>query len=519
MFFFTIAIVIVITIAGGLLKLCRRLFVAPRSFVFKGKQPRDNTFTQAGSKKPSVLLPGKPIPSKSLFSLLLPMLNSQGMQKAVIDAHRELGTMHMSAGVTGCPVMAVADVDSARKIMISSVDHFPKSKLFALSKTDALLGNENVVFVNGSEWKHQRQTLNSAFYNLERYMPIFYRTTLEAFEQIDKERTSRSDNSIVQHELLMKFTLDVLGRAIFHHEFGCLQGKSSKELDAYLYAFNNMVNALDIFLPFWHRLPTPGNRKFNESSAILHEMLHDLILRAKHKMQHDNDDDNKDLNILDLMVRTGLSDNQLRDNSVILFLAGHETSANALSFALAHLAVHQHVQTKLYEAILEHVGEDESAVLDAEKLNSCLYLEWTIKEVLRMNGPVTTLSMRDVTQDEEINGVFAPKGTTVSVSMAAIHHSDAYWTEPEKFQPERFSPEESRGRPYLAWMPFGSGKRICLGMRFAMLEMKCFLTMLLLRYRIDTVPGFEKIIPNPDLGGGMQSIKPGFRVSLVPRKK
>jgi len=181
-----------------------------------------------------------------------------------------------------------------------------------------------------------------------------------------------------------------------------------------------------------------------------------------------------------------------------MFIAGHETSASSLSWILHLLSMHQDVQDKLR-------AECKSALNGAdptlELIKQMPYLGQVIKEALRLYTPAAMQTTRGTKEDQEFEGIKIPKGVVIGIDFHVVHHLDEYWTEPEKFDPDRFSPENSRGRDPFAFVPFSVGPRACIGNHFATLEMSTILPMILVRYKVlpngpvETTPHFMLNMP------------------------
>jgi len=178
----------------------------------------------------------------------------------------------------------------------------------------------------------------------------------------------------------------------------------------------------------------------------------------------------------------GLSDKELLANIWLFFLAGHETTARALTYELNCLRVYQDIQEKLYEEIKTNIGtEREPSETDIDKL---VYLDAFIKEVLRTHTVVPVLRGRVATKDMKYKDMFIPKGTILGIHLQTLHTNPEYWEDPLKFNPDRFSEENRKGRQRFLHVPFGAGLRKCLGNTFSLKEQKLFLTRLLQKYRV-----------------------------------
>ncbi|PRD21810.1 UNVERIFIED_CONTAM: Cytochrome P450 3A8 [Trichonephila clavipes] len=183
-----------------------------------------------------------------------------------------------------------------------------------------------------------------------------------------------------------------------------------------------------------------------------------------------------------------LSTNELIAQCVIFFLAGFETTASTLAFVSFYLALNPDVQDKLVAEIDETVKAGNSE-LTYEAIQNMKYLDNVISETLRINPPSARLE-RVASEDYKLGdtGIVIPKHTIVTIPIYAIHRDPKYFPDPEKFDPDRFTPEERVKRSPYVFMPFGAGPRNCVGMRFALVEVKVCLAYVLSNFKIKKSP-------------------------------
>lgn len=198
----------------------------------------------------------------------------------------------------------------------------------------------------------------------------------------------------------------------------------------------------------------------------------------------------------------------VRDQVLVFLLAGHETTATALAFALHLLALNPKAQEKAQAEVDEVLGGRAPRADDRDRLT---YLTMVLKEAMRLYPSVAIMGRKAVA-DTEIDGYRIPAGADVYVSAYATHRHPDYWTDPETFDPERFTPEAEAARPRYAFFPFGGGPRACIGQHFAMLEATLALATLLQRFSLTAV---DTEVPL-ELGMTMRAAAP-VRVKLTPR--
>jgi cytochrome P450 len=175
-----------------------------------------------------------------------------------------------------------------------------------------------------------------------------------------------------------------------------------------------------------------------------------------------------------------------------VLLAGHETTANALTWTFYLLSQHPAVLRRLQAELAELLGGRTPGVADLPRLP---YTRMVIEESMRLYPPAWVITRRAI-NDDELGGDHIPAGATVMFSPYAMHHNPRYWDNPEGFDPERFTPERSAGRPAFAYFPFGGGPHLCIGNGFAMTEAQLILATVVQRYRLDLVPG-HPVVPEP----------------------
>ncbi|MGP3973989.1 cytochrome P450 [Streptomyces sp. 8N114] len=227
--------------------------------------------------------------------------------------------------------------------------------------------------------------------------------------------------------------------------------------------------------------PTPANRRATAARRELYDVC-DRIIRERAALGSDND-------LLGLLLEaddsTGdrLSSEEVRDQVLVFFLAGHETTATATKFALHLLARTPDVQARARDEIDRVLGSRTPGVEDFDRLE---YVQMVLKEAMRLYPSAPGITRRS-TADIEIAGHLIPAGATVFLSPWVTHRHPAYWKDPEVFAPERFAPGEEADRPRYAWFPFGGGPRACIGQYFGMLESVLAVSAILQKYELEAV--------------------------------
>ena len=206
-----------------------------------------------------------------------------------------------------------------------------------------------------------------------------------------------------------------------------------------------------------------------------------------------------------------LSDDEVVAQSIIFLLAGYETSSNTLAFTLYHLAVNPDIQDKLRSEINEAMETCARKKPLYEVAQNIEYLDCVIKEAQRLCPPAPIMN-RECDEDFDLNGIHIPAGTEVVIPIYALHHDPDAWEDPEKFDPERFRGPAKDARHAFQFLPFGAGPRNCIGMRFALLEIKIALVRILMKYKFVRSP--ETQVPLVIHPGATLSAKGGVLVRV-----
>jgi cytochrome P450 len=178
-----------------------------------------------------------------------------------------------------------------------------------------------------------------------------------------------------------------------------------------------------------------------------------------------------------------MSDKQLHEEAIGMLQQGHDTIGETLAWTWYLLSLHPDVERRLYAEVSRVLGDRLPVVDDLSQLK---YANMIVQESLRIFPPVWVIP-RDAIKDDEIGGYRIPAGSTVLLSPYLTHRHSAFWENPEGFDPERFLPERSKGRPRYAYFPFGGGPRLCMGVDMAIMETLLIMVMVVQRYRLDLV--------------------------------
>ncbi len=232
-------------------------------------------------------------------------------------------------------------------------------------------------------------------------------------------------------------------------------------------------------VPMW--IPTPANVKQNKAVSVLDEVITGIIERRRKEGKQYDDLLSMLMDARDEDTGEGMSNRQLRDEVMTIFIAGHETTANALTWALYVLAQNPEIEKKL-QAEIDTVMQGRP--VSFEDLRNLTYTRMVIDETMRMYPPAWIIGRKNV-EDDEIGGYHIPAGTNCLIPTICIHRSPKFWDNPLKFDPERFSAEKIKEHKKFTYFPFGGGPRLCIGNNFALMEMQVVLASVMQRYKFE----------------------------------
>jgi cytochrome P450 len=377
------------------------------------------------------------------------------------------------------------------QLILSDQETYEKNftQLFTGKTLDRVFGGHQVVAANGEDWKRQRKSMNPAFYSTDMYLSAFIEKATMVLANVEKDtKTTGIIRDISPY--MQQMTLDVLGKTIFGHEFNSLEGSLQSDLVAYNYIIDNAISLYTILVGgISERLQTPFIKKLNTYIDVLDTLIYKLIENAKKNLKEGNKK-----SMLEYLVEANLNGDEdekltlkeVRDNIMIFFIAGHETTSASLSFAISMLATHQELQDKLRKEVNENVPGE----ITIENINKCELLNGVIKETMRKFPPVLVVPARQCTKDTTLGDWVIPKGYRVGISIYNIHHDKEIYGDPENYRPERWLKEEQAKKkiPPTAWLPFSAGPRVCIGNNFSIIEQKVFLVEMVKKFKLEADP-------------------------------
>jgi len=366
--------------------------------------------------------------------------------------------------------------DNVRQVMVTDAAKTSKSRVI---KVGRILLGDGLLSSEGELHKRQRRLMAPAFHRkrIEGYCKV-----MAAHSDALRQRW-RHGQTVDMHAEMMELTLGIIGETMF----GANVANAAREVNDCLENIFAMLNRLTgPAEAIKCILPLPSNFRFLRSIRRLNKIVYGMIAE-RHARPGSGDD------VLSMLLDArdeegdgkGMSDKQVRDEVLILFLAGHETTANALTWTWYLLTRQPEEEARLHAEIDAVLGDRPPTLDDLPKLP---YTRMVLEESMRLFPPVYAID-RLVQEPMEVGGYPIPKGSTIFVSPWCMHHDSRFYPDPDRFDPGRWTPEAKAERPRHAYFPFGAGPRVCIGEQFAWAEATIILATLAQRWRARLVPG------------------------------
>jgi cytochrome P450 len=360
---------------------------------------------------------------------------------------------------------------------------------------DGLLASE------GDFWRRQRRLAQPAFHRdrIAAYADIMVSDAAQLVAHWQDGETREV------HKDMMRLTLEIVAQTLFGAEVGTQADEVGHALEVLL---DIAADPLYLALPFMRNLPLPGKRRFDAAVARLDRIIYGIIEDRRKRGTQTAD-------LLSMLLHaededgSRMSDQQLRDEVLTLFLAGHETTALALSWSWWMLSQHPAVDAKLAEETQRVLGDRRATLADLPKLK---YTANVIAEVLRMYPPAWMLG-REAREDIVVGGYLVRAGEQVWMPPWLLQRDPRWFDHPHEFRPERWENDFAKTLHKYVYYPFGGGPRICIGQAFAQMEAVLLLATLARSFRVD-IPAQPPVLPEPTV-----TLRPkgGVRGRLVRR--
>uniref|UniRef100_A0A1L8E431 Putative cytochrome n=1 Tax=Nyssomyia neivai TaxID=330878 RepID=A0A1L8E431_9DIPT len=414
---------------------------------------------------------------------------------ALQDNYRELKGKDVIGGIYFLtdPVALILDMDLMKNILIKDFQYFHDRGVYVNERDDPLSGH--LFSLPGQKWKLMRAKLSPTFTSGK--MKMMHSTIIAVADEFKKflEPYGSRNEEVEIKEMLACFTTDVIGSCAFGIECNSLKEPNTefRRVGKQVFEFSGLSFAKQIAIQTFPKLAkslrmsiTPPDVTnffmkllretidYREANNVNRSDFLSLMIQLKNtgKLEGDNVDLGK------------LTFEELAAQTFVFFVAGFETSSSTMAFALYELALNEEIQERAREevnAVLEkHGGE-----FTYEACMELKYLDRVIQETLR-KYPIVDNLMRVATNDYNVPGTkhVIPKGMGILIPVYGIHRDPEIYPNPERFDPDRFTDENIKQRHPMAWLPFGEGPRICVGMRFGLMQTRVGLATILSKYRL-----------------------------------
>jgi cytochrome P450 len=426
------------------------------------------------------------------------------------DMHRGLAAQHDTLGdvyfftAMGRRIWMLRDPALVEQVLMTDRELWQKTDSPAYDALRTLLG-EGLVTAEGPAWLKHRRLAQPAFHRerIAGFTEIIARCAADVADAFAASARAGAGRDLAAD--MLAFTQRVIAKTMLSIDIDAAEGESlGAALDKALHAVERRANA-PVSAPLW--LPTKNNRDLKSARTVLDALVYSVIDERRAARAAGHTPEGKG-DLLDMLLDAvdedsgeRLTREELRDDVMTIFLAGHETTSNLLSWTFVALAQHADIADALAN---EWAGRDPREA--ARPSSTSTLLDRVVDESLRWRPPVWTVDR--VAQRAGTLGPYAvDAGDIVLVSPWAMHHHARYWPEPERFDPERFAPSQSSTstppRPRFAYFPFLAGNRKCIGDTFALAEAKIALATWIPRFRfvVDAVPAEELAITMRPEGG------------------
>jgi cytochrome P450 len=364
--------------------------------------------------------------------------------------------------------------DLVRDVLVTGAKDFMKGPTMQAAK---LVLGENLLTSEEPHHMRRRRLMQ----------PLFHHERITGYGDTMVRLAERASarwvdgSSLDVHQEMARLTLAIVGATVFDTDV------ETEDARAVTRALSDLLAMFDrVYSPIFQlliRLPVPATRRFERRRREVTEIVDRMIAERRAAAARGDD-------LLSLLLRAqadgiGLTDDEVRDEALTLFLAGHETTSNALTWTWWLLSEHPEVEARLHEELDATLGERPPSVEDLDRLR---YTSMVLDESMRLRPPAWAIGRRAIA-DHELGGFIVPRGAVVVVSPYLLHHDARWYPDPEAFRPERWAWDADASRPRTAFLPFGAGSRMCIGEGFARVEAALLLATIARRWRLHLVPG------------------------------
>lgn len=412
-----------------------------------------------------------PLPPGPRQISLLNIRNDPALMLKVVAEHGDVVRLRLA----GQDSYLINHPDDIRDILVTNATNFTKGRV--LQRARVFLGN-GLLTSEGEVHRRQRRLMQPVFHRQR--VARYGADMVTAAERVDQRWTDGATIDVA--EAMMRLTLDIVGRTLFDADVEDDANEVGRALGEMIAYFPLLL------LPFAEILQTlplgPGRRVQRAGRA-----LDDIVLRLIADRRAHPNPERQDLLSLLLLAQDddggGMSDQQVRDEAMTIFLAGHETTANALTWTWFLLSQHPRAEARLHAELAAVLAGRPPTLADLDHLP---YTRMVFSEALRLYPPAWIIG-RMAIAPFTVGAYTLPAGATLLLSPWATHRDARWFPDPERFDPDRWAPEAQAARPKFAYFPFGGGPRVCIGEPFAWMEGVLVLATLAQHWWLRLTPG------------------------------
>ena len=372
-------------------------------------------------------------------------------------------------------VWLVTEPEVIESVLVTQARQFRKH--FGLRINPIVLGN-GLLTSEGDFWLRQRRLAQPAFQRpqITLYASMF---TDHTARMLDRWKPGESRDVLPE---MMALTLGIASKTLFGADADSQADRVRAALQVIQEEFVRRLMQ-PIQAPMW--LPTAGNRRLKRATNDLDSIIYDFIRQRRASREQRDDLLSRLLHARDEGDATSMTDKQLRDECLTIFLAGQETTALALSWSWYLLGQHPDVAARVYAEVDFALAGRTPTMDDLPRLPET---EHVLLEAMRLYPPAFVVG-REALVDTRVAGYACPRGTTILMPESVVHRDPRFFESPDDFRPERWRDNFEKRLPHCAYFPFGAGPRICIGQLFAMVEMTMVMAMIAQRFQFTLQPG------------------------------
>lgn len=382
----------------------------------------------------------------------------------------------------GTRFVLIAEPEAVHEVLVRQVANFPKDE-FDVGVLSKYIGR-GLVTTNGETHRQQRRLTQPAFHarRIQSYAETMVDYTLQTLEAWTPGTVRDVNRDMVD------LTMFIVSKTIFDTDRDAMATEAHAIGDAIHQLQGLADQEYDDIIPMPEWLPLPRHARYRRARSVVDATVERILAERRAGADSEGVTDRGDLLSMLLLSQDeeghGMSDAEVRDQLVTLFIAGHETTSNALSWTWYLLSQNPHVEAKLHAELDRVLAGRTPTLADLRELP---YTSMVLKESMRIYPPAWTLNLRKTKEATTLGDYRVEPGDVIMVSPYAIHHNPRLYPEPHKFDPERFAPEQEAQRHRYAYIPFGGGPRVCIGNSFATMEAELIIATIAQRYQMQFV--------------------------------